>query len=118
MDLFYQILALTLSFVLMFFLVRGVLRIYIDSTLKKRQRKKFAKNQSFSEWFFYKRYKDILTKPKLFLYYSLFVLYVIFLTVIIILYLTGNQTVGNKIIWAYFCFYGLYLTTSRVTLKF
>ena len=36
MDLFYSLLLETLTLLLMFFLIRGIIRIYIDSILTKR----------------------------------------------------------------------------------
>ena len=70
-----QIFALTLILILMFFIIRGWNAVYLHSVLRKRDRQKRPKKQSFKEWFFYLRYPDVLPKARLFLYYAHMALY-------------------------------------------
>lgn len=109
MDLFYSILALTLALFLFFFLARGVIRMYIDASLKKRARKRLAKDQSFLEWFFYKRYRDVIAKTQLVWYYSIMVLYALFLLGTIAFALAGITGRASALIEGYFTLNGIVL---------
>ena len=104
MKVFEGILALTLALILFFFLIRGVIRLYADSVLKKRDMKSRQKNQSFSEWFFYKRYKDILPKSKIVWYYSNFAEYLIALIAMIVFYSMDMHDFARGILLVYFYF--------------
>ena len=117
MDLFYKILALTLNLFLMFFLIRGIIRMYTDSILKKRDRKARAKGQSFLEWFFYKRYLDVLPKSKLIWYYSNFISYVISILTVVILTLIGRSEHSKIVVSAYFLIYAFSLLIEKATIN-
>ena len=106
------ILATTLALIVSYFICRSTLAIKIDQMLKKRQRKKLASKQTFAEWFFYKRYVDILPKFYLIWYYSLFVQYVIAIVATIIFrstpeiinriplgFLILNSILGSPTLW-------------------
>lgn len=114
MNLFVQLIAVTLVLILMFFITRGVIRMKIEYIVSKRERKRLSKNQSFKEWFFYKRYLNILPKSTLIWYYSNFVAYVISILSIIVLNSIGKADVGQNIIWAYFSLYGISLFFARI----
>lgn len=111
--MFIQILAITLVLVLMFFMIRGVTRIYIDSVLKKRQRKKFAKNQTFKEWFLYTRYLDIIPKYLRIWYYSNFLMYVLSLIAVVVLNACGMGDLGRSVIGLYFFINAAALVSSK-----
>ncbi len=93
-------LALSLVLILSFFLTRGGIYIYINNQLSKRQRQKKGKKQTFVEWFFYKRYLDVLPKWKLVLYYSNFILYLLFIAAYFALRATGAD-LFSAFIWTY-----------------
>jgi len=118
MDLFYSLLLETLTLLLMFFLIRGIIRIYIDSILTKRQRKSRAKHQKFDEWFFYKRYMDVLPKLKLLWYYSNFVMYIIAVVCTLIFHFANIPEAGRSIVYVYFAINGVGIIFSRFELKF
>lgn len=113
MNLFSNFLGYTLVLLLTFFVGRGVIRIYIDSILPKRQRKKLAKNQSFVEWFSYGRYLDVLPKSKLVGYYSNFVIYVALLIIATILNHLDMKEISAYLIWVYFVFEVLVINFLR-----
>ncbi|MBE6580034.1 MAG: hypothetical protein E7650_00270 [Ruminococcaceae bacterium] len=115
MDLFYQILALTLTLFLMFFLIRGVTRMYIDSVLTKRQRKTRAKKQTFFEWFFYRRFLGVLPKFSLVWYYINFAVYFVMVIAVIILKIVGIPNIGRDIVWVYFAINAVFLISFRFT---
>ena len=102
MNLFFQILGLTLNLVLMFFLIRGVIKLYIDSVLDKRTRKSLAKNPSFDEWFFYKRYTAVLPKYFMWWYFANMALYILFVIIVVISYFLRMHHIGPDIIKIYF----------------
>ena len=74
----------------------------IEAILTKRARKSLAKNQSFSEWFTYKRYFRILPKLNFISYYLNIVAYAVLIIVTVILYASGNKTMGFSLIMPYF----------------
>lgn len=104
MKVFEGILALTLAFILLFFLIRGCIRLYIDSVLKKRDRQHRQRNQSFFEWFLYKRYNDVLKKSKFVWYYSIFVEYVISIIAMIVFYSLEMHDWARGVLSVYFYF--------------
>ena len=118
MDLFYSLLLETLTLLLMFFLIRGIIRICIDKSLTKRQRKSRAKRQKFDEWFFYKRYVDVLPKSKLLWYYSNFIMYIIAVVLTLIFHFANITEAGRTIVYVYFAINGVGILFSRIELKF
>lgn len=114
--LFIGLFALTVTFLLMFFLIRGVIRLYIDSVLTKRQRKKSKRNEKFVEWFTYKRYLDILPKSQIVWYYLNFVMFITAFVAMIILYALEMQDVNRTILWIYFASNGVWLIMNRINL--
>ena len=114
MNCIVQLIALTLELLLFFFVIRGVIHIEIGNIVNKRERKRLAKNQSFKEWFFYKRYVDVLPKSTLVWYFSNFVSYIICMIAVIILNLLNKTDIGRTVIWIYFSVYGVSLIFARL----
>lgn len=82
------ILAITLAFLLMFFMSRILMEIYIRTLIKNRRHiKKRKKDQSFLDWFTYKPFHDIIPKSEIsyILYYMNMALYVFLLLVTVVL---------------------------------
>ena len=100
--------ALILCFLLMFFLIRGVNRSYIDSVLTKRQRKKL-KSKSFSEWFLIKNQRKILPKFRVFCYFFQFPLFCITLLAIILCHSIGFEEAAREILWGYYVINGCWV---------
>ena len=113
MNLVFLLLAVTLTLFLFFFITRGFIHMEIGNILNKSTRKKLAKNQSFREWFFYKRYVNILPKSTLIWYYSNFVLYIICVIAVIVLCSIDKINIGRTVVWMYFCIYGVSLASKR-----
>lgn len=100
-----QIFALTLILILMFFIIRGWNSVYLHSILRKRDRQKRPKKQSFKEWFFYLRYLDVLPKARLFVYYAHMALYPV---AILLVWVLRSMEFTDKqigyVIWGYMAF--------------
>ena len=82
------LISLTLAFVLLFFLSRLIMEMYIIRLIKNnRHRTNRKKGQSFWEWLTYKRFWDIIKKSEIaFLaYWGNFALYLILIAVALIL---------------------------------
>ena len=114
MNLFILILAATIQVVFFFFLIRLSLRVYLNSILKKRQRKSLQKNQTFVEWFFYKRYLDVLPKYKLWWYYGNFAVYFILVPLAIVCYYTNLHDLYLEIFKSCFFINCLLLVSSNI----
>ena len=69
--MFISLLALVCAFLLMFFLIRGVNWLYIDSNLTKRQRKKIKSN-NFMDWLLLKEHCYVLPKSRIVWYFLIF----------------------------------------------
>ena len=91
----------------MFFMIRGVNKMYVDSVLAKRQRKKI-KYENFVDWFFLKKHQLILPKSRIFWYFFNFVLFGITLLVTVLFYIFEIGEAG-KIGWIYFVINGIWL---------
>ena len=96
-----SIMVLTMELLLFFFLVRGKNRIYIDSVLRKRQRKKL-KYTNFWDWLIYKKHYGILPKSRIVWYWSIFVEYVISVIIVLIFQLTPFTEVGRYLVYTFF----------------
>lgn len=79
------IFALTAINLLNFIGTRGYIRCVIDYCLNTSAGKKRRKGQSFKEWFFYTRYRDIVPKIMLIWYFGFIVLYLLFVLAVVIL---------------------------------
>lgn len=82
------IIAITLCFLLMFFMTRLLMAMYLCTLIKKRKnRADRTKGQSFWEWLLYKRFWDVLPKSETayITYWANFVLYFILIISIIVL---------------------------------
>ena len=113
MNLVLLLLAATLALFLFFFIARGFIHMEIGNILNKSARKKLSKNQSFKEWFFYKRYVDVLPKSTLIWYFSNFGLYIICVIAVIILSSINKTDIGRTVVWMYFSIYGVSLIFAR-----
>lgn len=78
--------ALTLSFVLSFCLIRQHISNLIDINVNRSARKKIARGQSFLEWFLVLRFRRFVPKIFLLWYFAMLVWYLLslFITVIIV----------------------------------
>ena len=73
------------------------------SLIKKRyNREKRKKGQTIIDWFFYRRFLDVLPKECLIIYYANIALYFLFLIAMIVLYAIGMGSLGGKVMYAYF----------------
>ena len=82
------IIAITLCFLLMFFMTRLLMAMYLCTLIKKRKhRADRTRGQSFWEWLLYKRFWDILPKSETayITYWANFVLCFILIISIIVL---------------------------------
>lgn len=113
--MFYQLIGLLLIFLLSFFLIRGIIKLHIESVMTKRQRKKI-KYENFMDWIFYKQYQDILPKQKLFWYFLNFALVIIFSALIVVLTSLDLSGICNIILWLYLAVNGIWLIVQRVGL--
>lgn len=96
-----SIFVLTLEFLLFFFLIRGVNRMYTDSILRKRQRQKL-KYSNFWDWLLYKQHYKILPKSRIIWYFSIFFEYIISIIIILICHFTPFNEVGRYLVYTYF----------------
>lgn len=82
------ILAITLAFLVLFFMSRLLLAMYLTQLIKNRKnREKRKEGQSFWDWLTYKRFKDIIPKTELsyWLYFANAILYLVLLISTILL---------------------------------
>lgn len=97
-----QIVCVTLIFLLMFPLIRGSIGMYIEKKINRSNRKKRTKNQTFADWFFYRKFRDVLPKSKLVLYFLHIVLYPTLLLVTVVLGLLDVPLqIGTVLVEAY-----------------
>lgn len=97
-----DILSITLTFLLLFFLSRGVVDMYIQKQIKnRRHREERKKGQSFWEWLFYKRFRDILPKSAYvcWVYYTNIALYFLLLIGVVLLHLLGGMESWQHVIF-------------------
>jgi hypothetical protein len=84
-----DLIILLLAFLVIFFVNRGCIRLYIDASLPKRKRHKLERSdRTFIEWLLYKQYRDILPTPLLIYYFSIFVTFLISAILIVIFHVT------------------------------
>lgn len=79
-----RFIGLTLLFIIVFFIIRGYIKVAVDSKLSRNKRKQFKQNQNIVEWFTYLRYHDAIPKPLFVWYYSNIIIYFIFSVLTII----------------------------------
>lgn len=78
------VIVLTLQLVLLFFLSRGLMVLYLSTRIKKRRyRVDRTKGQSAWDWFTYKRFWDVISKKEVafLVYWGNFALYLLLLMV-------------------------------------
>ena len=61
-------------------------QVHIVADTFSRTRKRLAKNPSFDEWFFNKRYTDVLPKYFMWWYFANMALYIVFIVVLVVYY--------------------------------
>ena len=96
------IIAITLCFLLMFFMTRLLMAMYLCTLIKKRKhRADRTQGQSFWEWLFYKRFHDVLPKSSYvcWVYYGNILLYLLLLIGVILLYLLGDMESWQHVIF-------------------
>ena len=94
---------LLLAFLVIFFATRLCIRFYIDSSLPKRKRQKLERcSTTFTEWLLYKKHQDILPKPLLIYYFSIFVTLLISAILIVIFHINGMPELKRYVEWIYF----------------
>lgn len=113
--MFISLLALVLCFIMMFFLIRGVNWLYIDSTLTKRRRKKI-KSKNFVDWFLLKEHRSVLPKSRIVWYFLNFLLFAISLVAIVLLHLFDEAEIGNSIPWTYFVINAVWCIAAKLNL--
>jgi hypothetical protein len=98
-----DLIILLLAFLVIFFVNRGYIRLYIDASLPKRKRQKLDRSgQTFMEWLLYKKYRDILPKPLLIYYFSIFVTFLISATLTVIFDINGLSELKRHVLSIYF----------------
>jgi hypothetical protein len=97
-----DLIILLLSFILIFFITRGCIRFYIDSSLPKRKRHKLERNTTFTDWLLYKKYRDILPTPLLIYYFSIFVTFLISAVLIVIFHINDMSEFNRYVLSIYF----------------
>lgn len=113
--MFISLLALVLCFLLMFFLIRGVNWLYIDSALTKRQRKKIKSN-NFIDWLLLKEHRSVLPKSRIVWYFLNFLLLAISLIAIVLFYIFEKSEIGSSVVWIYFVINGVWLIAAKMNL--
>ena len=98
-----DLIILLLSFLLIFYTTRLCIRFYIDSSLPKRKRHKLERSdRTFIEWLLYKQYRDVLPKPLLIYYFSIFVTFLISAVLIVIFNRNDLSELKRYVISIYF----------------
>lgn len=98
-----DLIILLLSFLLIFFITRGCIRVYIDASLPKRKRHKLERSdRTFIEWLLYKQYRDILPTPLLIYYFSIFVTFLISAVLIVIFHINDMSEFNRYVLSIYF----------------
>ena len=92
---------LLLAFLLIFFVSRGVIRMYIDSMLTKRKLHAL-KSSNFIEWLTYKKYYNFLPKIIFVWYFSIIATFLVSIVSILILHLVNLSQISTTIISAYY----------------
>lgn len=93
-----QIALLVLFFFLSVFLHRTFISGEIDYQLNKGAVKKRKKGQTFKEWLLYSRYKDVITKTSLFVYYFALLIYPSGVLACVLLYTFDVSHVGEFVV--------------------
>ena len=107
------ILIFTLEFLLFFFVIRGINRLYTDSALKKRQRKKL-KYTKFIDWFLYKQHYDILPKTRLIWYFSVIAEYCILIIIVIVFRFELYSEISRNLVCSFFLLNALLLLGAEI----
>ncbi len=113
--MFGSLLALVCAFLLMFFLIRGVNWLYIDSNLTKRQRKKIKSN-NFMDWLLLKEHRSVLPKSRIVWYFLNFLLFAISLIAIVLFYIFDKSEIGSSVVWIYFVINGVWVIAAKMNL--
>ena len=118
--MFISLMALVLCFLLMFFMIRGVNRLYIDSTITKRRRQKIRrqiiKSKSFIDWLLLKEHRSVLPKSRIVWYFLNFLLFVISFITIVLFHLFGKAEIANSIPWTYFVINAVWCIAAKMNL--
>jgi len=109
-------LAMLLMFALMFFSVRLIIRAVIDYRVKKSSRRR--KGQSFLDWLFYRRFRDVMTKPFWIMYYGCFIFFSLALITLVIMDCLNipYDTARNFFRYIWYCC-GLFCTIFWLLIK-
>lgn len=98
-----DLIILFLAFLLIFCATRGCIRLYIDASLPKRKRQKLNRSDhTFIEWLLYKKYRDILPKPLLIYYFSIFATFLISAILAVIFDINGLSDLKRYVLSIYF----------------
>ena len=104
---------LLLAFLLIFFVSRGVIRMYIDSMLTKRKLHAL-KSSNFIEWLTYKKYYNFLPKIMLAWYFSIIVTFLVSIISILILHLVNLPQIAKIIVSSYYSIHSIVLILAYV----
>ena len=98
-----DLIILFLAFLVIFFVNRGYIRLYIDTSLPKRKRHKLERSdRTFIEWLLYKQYRDILPTPLLIYYFSIFVTFLISTILTVIFDINSLSELKRHVLSIYF----------------
>lgn len=112
-----DMLVLLLAFLLIFFLSRGVIRMYIDSLLTKRKRQKLQKG-TFIEWLIYQKYYSVLPKIMYVWYFSIIATFFVSIISILIFHMVNLPLIAKTIIKVYYSIYSTVLILAHVMCRF
>lgn len=116
--MFEDIIILTLTFLLFFFLIRAEFAMLLNSLIKnRRHREKRKEGQSFIDWFFYKRFLDIFPKFNFIIYYFNIILYFICMISIIVLYSLEKQNWCKNVFKIHFYIIAISILIFYYTIK-
>lgn len=112
MDINKQLLLVSLLLVYSFLSIRGFLWGVKELYLNKNERKKRKQGQTFKEWFFYTRYRDRISKPLIWLYFTVLIIHPPFLVSVCIAYfIVPIQRVTSVLSIALIIFDAIWLIT-------
>ena len=108
---------LLLAFLLIFFVSRGVIRMYIDSLLTKRKQHKL-KYSNFIDWLTYKKHYSFLPKIVLIWYFSIIATFFVSIISTLIFHVVNLPQIAKTIVKAYYSIYSTVLILAYVMCRF
>ena len=116
-DDIYQIIGLTLLFIIVFFIIRGYIKAAVNSNLSKKYRKKRKQNQKFTEWLCYRHYNDVIPKALLVWYYANFIIYFSMCVLIVVdSWYDGFKLITENVVLPYMIVSAIPMIIARIWL--